>query len=270
MKGRLFALLFLFLLLSAPTFDITSDQQFSNNKFRNRLAGFDSPAPLQLCDVVQSGDKSGAWECIKGDGTMLTGSATTWTSTGSPTNTTEGSGYPVRTYTSGQNDQQPANGAFPASSFSICKHHRSATIGVAQLSAFGLNGSGPPAYTALPYQQDGSGNLISIISDGTNANGFYTSTASPLPMVANTWYLVCFTYSRVGGASNNVGITYVNATQVGTSTGMSLAQAQSTKWTTNGYTGAGLGQASSMRGQFITYKVLSAADITRIYNAIEN
>lgn len=43
MKGRLFALLFLFLLLSAPTFDITSDQQFSNNKFRNRLAGFDSP-----------------------------------------------------------------------------------------------------------------------------------------------------------------------------------------------------------------------------------
>ncbi len=218
-----------------------------------------APSVFPLCDLVTAGDKSGAWECMKGDGTMLSGSATTFVATGSPTNTTE-SGYAVRTYTSAQNDQQPANGALPASSFSVCMHHRSTTNTVSYLGGF-ANGLTNATFAVLPWEVAGGGNWVSYISDGV-AQANYASSFS---IVTGTWYLLCFTYERVGGAADNVGRTYVNGTETSTASNLKLAQALSSKWTTNGYVGGLSGAAKSTRGFFVTYKVLSAADIARLY-----
>lgn len=259
------ALVGVFLLLSAPSFDITGDQMWANKKLRERLPGDDSAAPLQLCDVIQAGDKSGNWDCIKGDGTMLSGSATTWVATGTPTNSIEGSGYPVRTYTSTQNDKQPSNAAFPASSFSVCQHFRFPGTGGQNVFAFGTAGS-PANYSVI----------VDVNAAHTNT-GFYASNGvSPtLYTVAqtftdNTWYLYCHTYSRTGGAANNVVTIYINGSSIGTRSTEALVQALSSVWTSNGYASGSNGGAKAMRGQFVTYKVLSAPDIARIYAAIQN
>lgn len=231
-----------------------------------RVSRLGQDSNLPLCAALLAADKAGAWDCVNGDGTMLAGSATTWVATGAPTNTTE-AGQPVRTYTAIQNDQQPANVAFPQSDFSVCKHHRSTSIANTQMVSFGINGGGPANYTALPAELQANGNIISGISDGVAVANFTSSTA-PLPIVSGTWYLVCFTYQRVGGAANNVGTLYVNGTNVGSSAVLRLASAMSLVWTTNGYQGGATGNASSMRGQLVTYKLLSAADIARIYAAV--
>lgn len=212
-----------------------------------------------LCDALDTSDKSGAWDCLNGDGTMASGSATTWVATGSPTNSTE-NGWPVRTYTSAQNDQQPSNAAFPASDFTACTHHRSVALPNVQLMAFGTSGSGA-GYAALPFEQQTNGNMISYVSNGTLGGPFTSVTATS----AGQWYLLCFTYQRVGGASNNVGRLYLNGSLVNSSSTMNLAQALSSVWSSNGYAGASGASASSIRGVFITYKVLSGADIARIY-----
>lgn len=217
-------------------------------------------AKAPLCDIVSTSDKVGAWECMKGDGTMLAGSATTFVATGTPTNTTE-NGYAVRTYTNAQNDQQPADAAFPQSDFSICMHHRSTSNAVAQLASFGPTGAAA-AYSALPFEVQGAGgNWVSYISNGTAGSSF----ASSYSLTAGTWYLLCFTYQRVGGAADNVGRTYVNGVQTNTSATLRLAQAVSSKWTTNGYVGGTTGGAGARRGVFITYKLLSPSDIARLY-----
>lgn len=228
-----------------------------------RLRNAVADAPVALCDAMSAGDKSGNWWCMKGDGTMATGSAVTLVATGTPTNSTE-NGWPVRTYTTTQNDQEPANAAFPASDFSVCKHQRSNALPNVQLMAFGTSGA-VGNFAALPFQQEVTGNLTSYTSDGVSAVGNYTSSSVPLPIVANTWVLLCFTYQRVGGAADNVGRTYVNGVQVGTGSTMRLAQGLSSVWSTNGYAGATGGSASATRGVFVTYKLLSAADIARIY-----
>lgn len=216
-----------------------------------------------LCDIITSDDKAGAWECMKGDGSMATGSATTFVAKGTPTNSTE-NGFAVRSYTASQGDEQPANGAFPASSFSVCMHHRSTTNAVAQQMAFGTSGAAAN-FVALPWEIQGAGgDWISYVSDGTAG----TALASSSSLSTGTWYLLCFTYERVGGAANNVARTYVNGTQTATSSLYRLAQALSGKWSTNGYVGGVTGGVKSTRGVFITYKVLSAADITRLYGKL--
>ncbi len=57
----------------------------------------------------------------------------------------------------------------------------------------------------------------------------------------------------------------MNGTSIATNSTGKLLHALSSKWTTNGYAGAGVGMAKAVRGQFVTYKLLSAADIARIY-----
>lgn len=213
-----------------------------------------------LCDAVQAGDKAGAWECMKGDGTMLSGSATTFVATGSPTNSTE-NGWPVRTYTAAQNDQQPAAAAFPASDFTVCKHHRSTALVSGELAAFG-NFSSAANTVVLPFEQTAtSGNLTPLVSNGTAF-----SVAPSRAITAGSWNLLCFTYLRTGGAADNVGTLYVNGVSAGSSSTMKLAQAFATKWSTNGQADSGGGAtASSTRGFFVTYKALSADDVARIY-----
>lgn len=232
----------------------------------SRRAGGRAPsasAKAPLCDIVAAGDKSGAWECVKGDGTMAAGSATTFVATGTPTNTTE-NGFAVRTYTNAQNDQQPADAAFPASDFSICMHHRSSSNAVAQLAAFGPTGAAA-AYATLPFEVQGAGgNWVSYTSNGVAG----ASLASGFSLVTNTWYLLCFTYQRVGGAADNVVRTYVNGTQTATNSTGKLVHAVSSKWTTNGYAGGTTGGAGARRGVFITYKLLSATDIARLYGRL--
>ena len=70
---------------------------------------------------------------------MLAGSSVTLVPTGTPTNTVE-NGWPVRTYTAAQNDQEPANVAFPASDFSVCYHRRNVALPNTQIMAFGTSG----------------------------------------------------------------------------------------------------------------------------------
>lgn len=200
---------------------------------------------------------------MKGDGTMLAGSATTFVASGSPINTTE-NGWPVRTYTALQNDQQPVNAAFPASDFSVCQHSRFSSVAVAQLAVFGTTGAAA-TMTTLPFEVQGAGgNFLSYISNGAAASNVPTTRA----LTAGVWYFFCYTYTRVGGAANNVGTLYVNGVAGGTSSTQNLAQALASVWTTNGYAGGGVGAAKSVRGQFVTYKALSGTDVARINAAL--
>ena len=242
-----------------PLFPPRFDRFLSRGEQGRTDRGLDSPG-VALCDAIDASDKAGAWDCLNGDGTMAAGSATTWVATGSPTNSTE-NGWPVRTYTSAQNDQQPSDASFPASDFTVCQHMRFTSVAVAQLAVFGTTGAAADNVT-LPFEVQGAGgNFISYVSDGT-ANSNFATTQS---LSTGTWYFFCFTYQRVGGASNNVGRLYLNGSQIGTGSSMRLAQALSSKWTSNGYVGGSVGSAKSIRGQLITYKLLSGADIARIY-----
>jgi len=216
---------------------------------------------VALCDAMQAADKSGTWWCMKGDGTMLSGSAVTLVATGSPTNTTE-NGWPVRTYTAAQNDQEPANVAFPASDFSACYHRRNVALLNTQILAFGPSGV-PANHTSLPFELQVNGNFNSYASDGV-ADTFFTSFTG---ISAGTWYVLCYTYQRVGGAANNVGTLYLNGVSFGTSSVLGLSSALASVWSTNGYAAASAAGAGSTRGVFITYKLLSAADIARITGA---
>lgn len=250
-----------------PDLAIQPDPQIRPRIFRSdgppRLTRLGSDSFSSLCAAVAAGDKSGAWECMLGDGTMLAGSATTFVATGTPTNTVE-NGFPVRTYTTAQNDQQPANVAFPASDFSICQHVRPGTVAVTQLAAFGTAGAAA-TFVSLPFEvQSGAGQLMSYISNGA-AGGTFASSPS---LTAGQWYLLCYTYQRVGGASNNEGTVYLNGSSIASSSTQNLAQALTSVWTTNGYALGVLGMAKSIRGEFITYKLLSAADVARINAAV--
>ena len=217
-----------------------------------------------LCDILTDGDKAGAWECMKGDGTMLAGSATTFVPTGTPTNSTE-NGYPVRTYTASQNDQQPTAAVLPSTSFSVCSHHRSATfVASRQFMGFANNGTNA-GFAFIGYEIQGAGgNWVAYVSNGAASTG----TASVATLSLNTWVFLCTTYQRVGGAADNVLRIYVNGAEVTSTSTQRLAQALSSKWSTNGYVDASLGTVRSTRGDFITYKVLSAADIARLWGKL--
>lgn len=194
---------------------------------------------------------------------MVSGSAVTLVPTGTPTNTVE-NGWPVRTYTSVQNDQEPSNVTFPASDFSVCMHRRSAAVIAGEAMCFGTSTATNPPFVSAPFEQQAGGSFFSFISDGASIAG----SASGGSFAANTWFLACFTYQRVG-AGTSVGTLYVNGAQVAQSTTMRLAQALSSVWSTNGCAAAANAPASnaSVRGAFVTYKLLSAADIVRIYGA---
>ena len=252
---------FVFLLslsLSSASFAQGRFDRFNSRTDQGRShRGFARSSGVSLADAPQASDLSGAWWAMYGDGTMRSGSAVTLTPTGSPTNTTE-NGLPVRTYTAAQNDQEPSNVAFPASDVSVCYHRRSTALPNAQIMAFGTSGSGA-GYSVLPFEQQTNGNFISYISDGATGGPFTSTTG----IVAGTWYVLCFTYQRVGAASS-VGRLYLNGVQVNSSSSMNLAQALSSVWSTNGYAGASGGSAGSTRGVFVTYKLLSAADVARI------
>lgn len=222
--------------------------------------GFDSSGFVSLANALQPGDLAGAWWAMNGDGTMRAGSAVTLVATGAPTNTIE-NGWPVRTYTSAQNDQEPANASFPASSFSICIHHRSVALPNMQLAGFGTSAT-QAGSASLPFEQQTNGSFISYISDGAAFTTLAGGTTT-----AGTWNVFCFTYQRVG-AGTSIGTLYINGSQVGQSTTMGLAQALVSVWSLNGMAGAVGGSAGSLRGAFVTYKLLSASDVARISAAV--
>lgn len=218
------------------------------------------PAPVALVDALAPGDKAGAWWALRGDGTMVAGSAFTMVPTGSPTNSTENA-WPVRSYTGAQNDQAPSNAPFPASDFSVCVHNRSNTLPGTEIMGFGTGGSSA-TFTVLPFELQPVGSLISYVSNGTQAS----PTISGGSLTVLTWHVLCFTFLRVADTTS-VGTLYVDGVAVGSSSGMRLPQAQSSVWSTNGVAGAGIASARSMRGAFVTYKLLSASDVARIYAA---
>jgi len=218
---------------------------------------------VQLADALQAGDLSGSWWAMYGDGTMRSGSSVTLVATGTPTNTVE-NGWPVRTYTSAQNDQEPANVAFPASDFSVCMHRRSSAVVAGEAMCFGTSTATNPPFAAAPFEQQAGGSFFSFISDGASIAG----APSGGSFSAGAWFLACFTYQRVG-AGTSVGTLYINGAQAAQSSTMRLAQALLSVWSTNGCAAAANSPAttSSVRGAFVTYKLLSAADIARIYAA---
>lgn len=220
---------------------------------------------LSLCDVVQSGDKAGAWECLTGDGTMAPGSSTTWTAVGSPTNSVE-NGRKVRTYVAATSqDIQPANAAFPASDFSVCQDVRLANTTTHVTFAFGINGGGAATYVFIAEVNAGATAVNLYLSNGVGG----TVTSPAFAFSPGTWYLVCVTYQRVGGAADNVLTLYVNGTSVGSRAAEALAHGLSSRWASNSYGGTvANGGSKSIRGMFVTYKLLSGADISRIYAAI--
>src|SRR5574343_1040648 len=225
--------------------------------------GLQCASGVQLADAFQAGDLAGAWWAMYGDGTMRSGSAVTLVATGTPTNTVE-NGWPVRTYTSTQNDQEPANAAFPASDFSVCTYRRQAALSAGEAMCFGTSTATNPPFVSAPFEQQGGGTFVSFISDGALISGSVAGGS----FAANSWYRACFTYQRVG-AGTSVGTLYVNGVSVGTSSTMRLAQALSSVWSTNGCAAAANapGSNASVRGAVVTYTLLSAADIARIYAA---
>lgn len=216
-------------------------------------------AKTSLADALQPGDLAGAWWAMYGDGTMRSGSAVTLVPTGAPTNTVE-NGYAVRTYTGVQNDQEPANVAFPASDFSVCKHVRLTISENRQIMAFGTSGASAN-HSSLPMELQLSGALLGYASDGA-ADSTVTQGAA---ITNNVWHLLCYTYRRVGGAADNVATLYMDGIQTGTSSTQRLVQTLSSVWSTNGYAGGVTGTNHATRGAFVTYKLLSADDIARIY-----
>lgn len=222
-----------------------------------KRAGF-----VQLADALNTGDLAGTWWAMYGDGTMRAGSAVTLVPTGTPTNTVE-AGWPVRTYTAAQNDQEPANVALPQSDFSVLTLHRSAANVTALIEAFGTGGTNA-TFAAIAVQSVTTGAVFLDISDGVTDTVFSSSAN----MTAGQWALICMTYQRVGGAANNVLSLYTNGALAVTVSNARLAQPLASVWSTNGYASANTGQASSIRGMCVTYKLLSAADIARIYAAV--
>lgn len=262
------ALLLILLSLSAaagPAPDSRFDRFCTRADQGRSTRGFDCASQFALCDAVQAADKSGAWECMKGDGTMLAGSSTNFVATGVPVNTVE-NGWPVRTYTAAQNDREPANVAFPASDFTACIHHRSADL-AATYELF-MFGSGP--ITAAASSVLGAEQTITtgIIQSYTSNGAAVTGTGPSGAYAASVWHLICLSYQRVGGAANNVGTLYVDGVSIATSSVMNLAQANPGTWSTNGGQSASLGAPSSTRGFFVTYKLLTPADIARLYAAV--
>lgn len=216
---------------------------------------------VALCDALAAGDKSGTWWCMKGDGTMLSGSSVTLVPTGTPTNTVE-NGWPVRTYTSTQNDQEPSNVAFPASDFSVCYQRRQATTAGGDIMVFGTTTAGAATFSAAPFELGGT--MFGFVSDGA----LFVPTINGGTLTANVWAIWCFTFQRIG-SSTSVGTLYKDGAQVAQSTAMRLPQALASVWSTNGAAAAASAPAttSATRGVFVTYKLLSAADIARITGA---
>lgn len=247
--------------LVAMTADAGRFDRFNSRCDQGRSSrGLLCASGVALANAPQPGDLSGAWWAMYGDGTMRSGSAVTLVPTGAPTNTVE-SGWPVRTYTSVQNDQEPANVAFPASDFSVCVQRRQAALSAGEAMCFGTSTATNPPFVSAPFEQQGGGTFVGFISDGASIAGSVAGGA----FAANSWYLACFTYQRVGSGTS-VGTLYINGVSVGTSSTMRLAQALSSVWSTNGCALAANAPASnaSVRGAFVTYKLLSAADIARI------
>ena len=176
----------------------------------SRASGRSAARGVSLADAPAAGDLSGNWWAMYGDGTMRSGSAVTLVPTGAPTNTVE-SGWPVRTYTSVQNDQEPANVAFPASDFSVCVQRRQAALSAGEAMCFGTSTATNPPFVSAPFEQQGGGTFVSFISDGASITGSVAGGT----FAANSWYLACFTYQRVG-AGTSVGTLYVNGVSVGT------------------------------------------------------
>lgn len=213
---------------------------------------------VSLADAPQAGDLSGAWWAMYGDGTMRSGSAVTLVATGSPTNTVE-NGWPVRTYTAAQNDQEPANVAFPASDFSVCYQRRQTTTAGGDIMAFGTSSASAATFATAPFEFGAT--MFSITSDGAG----FAPTINGGALVANVWAIWCFTFQRVG-AGTSVGTLYKDGVQVATSSAMRMPQALVSVWSTNGAAAAFSAPAttSATRGVFVTYKLLSPADIARI------
>lgn len=215
-------------------------------------------AKTSLADALQPGDLAGAWWAMYGDGTMRSGSAVTLVATGTPTNTTE-NGWPVRTYTNTQNDQEPSNVAFPASDFSACYQRRQATTAGGDIMAFGSTTATAATFSAAPFELGGT--MFAFVSDGAA----FVPTINGGALVANTWAVWCFTFNRVGSGTS-IGRLYKDGVEVASSSAMRLPQALASVWSTNGAALAASAPAttSATRGVFVTYKLLSAADVARI------
>ena len=198
-----------------------------------------------------------------GDGTMRSGSAVTLVATGTPTNTVE-NGWPVRESTSAQNDQEPANVAFPANDFSAMHSPQAVgTVGWRRPCVRRRRPRNPPSRLP-PFGNKLAAPTLVHLGWALDRPNFTAGT-----FAAGVWNHVCFTYQRVGGRDFPSERSTSTVWLLVSST-MRLAQALSSVWSTNHVALLATAPASNSIAAPWTSPVQAPqrwADISRIYAA---
>lgn len=213
-------------------------------------SGSSPAAPYSFCAQLQAGDEAGSWGCVNGDLTAGASSTLTWSAVGSPTissGTTCAS--PSKATFSATAWVKSSNTTFPAAAWSMCGY-------------FDLTGMSVP-YALVSF---GDGANHYAMGEETNAlfawygttGGINTSPPSFAPV------FFCVTSSGAGAVQ-----LYFNGAAGSSTTGVTYADPGGAGWLfgsdsfITGYRFAG-----PFLGGFVTEKVLSGSDVSRLYHAV--
>lgn len=236
-------------------------------------SGAGAPVASDLCDAVTTDDKAGNWWCLKGDGTMATGSAVTLSAVGSPTTQTRplcSNGLQCADATHGMTDGTSQYWATssgvqsPTGDFSGCV-----------LAAL-WKGAVGDGNVLLSLDDNTAGNRVLLLNDAAQALVFKsdgTSSTATKSLPGNRMRtLACFTYDYVADGSSvlTVYVDGVAGTPLNTAVGPP-ASTTGARWSVSARRKAGSADALKAIqhwGSFVTHKVLSAADVARLSAAV--
>lgn len=229
-------------------------------------AGTGLQSVADLCDTYST-DMTGAYFCLRGDGTSLNGSQTL-TAIAAPTtasgalcpNGTDCTAVTSSRFNGTTQFYETANAASPTGDFSVCAVMSSedATPNPPLVA----KDDGATRVFYLRQASDSSGNMCVLKAGGTST--CVSTTAATAPNYA--WNLVCATYDYVADGSSIL-TTYVNGT-AGTpsTTAVGPPATGSSKFNIAGY---GFGTLKGrLRGAFYTEKVLSAQTISNMARTV--
>lgn len=214
-------------------------------------AGVPVMAPGEVCEAFAS-ELVGQFVCMKGDGTSVNAPGITLTKSGAVT-TTE-----PRICPNGRDCDPLAVQSFdgagakiassiitsPAADFSLCVMTRVRIEGLTLT---------PIALSSNTYITSALAALPATLRLNTGAT--FTPNAS-IP-AAGSWNFICGTYQRVGGASNNIGASYVNGAAGTSSSTLALPAGTQVTIGNDAFNGA-----QDIALAIYTEKVLSAATIS--------
>ncbi len=253
-------------------------------------------APIQLCDALASGDKSGGWWCLRGDGTVSAGSVFPDGGTASFIYVNDGGATPTASWP-----------VFPDGTLeTMTRMNDTATTGARwdYYTMFNDGGKVPSPtgnfticaatapYGPVPATQVPTGSLVSFgdagvasfaeIQQGAVASGATMIATGPGNSPANSVIVPIraqvFTCGVFTGGVGAKACTYVPGTGgvvCGAATATALTKITASNWTWNigvGGSGQGPGTVNAFsgwfRGAFLTEKALSESDMTRLGKAI--